>query len=405
MSKPIFPHLYSLYISGSDPVLLDSNTYNNVVQNDNANITITLPSSTEMIDSSIINFVSKGQITINANGSDTINNKISYLVQNGQTVSLCLNKLSNHWYNLNNGGSMSTSASQMIFVTVAGSDTLGDGTINSPYASVEKAMTTITNSSSEKKYTINVGPGDYYNNTIQWKTWVYIVGSSLGAVRINDEININDSSWSNPGLVNDEQAGAQNIIFTGPINIDYRANNSDHGKISFVNCAMTLTVNMLANVEDNQVFFLNCILIGGIMFKGCRIFMIASISFDNIMGSSWDTNCTFVASGGTCGNNLSLSTQGNVGLIDATLSNFYIIGNVIIDGAGTNLKTTCSSYPDNNGNLITNGAILTLLNNTKSVGYTPSEPNKWNPTPNNAQNAIDRMAALLYTLNTNIPIP
>lgn len=60
------------------------------------------------------------------------------------------------------------------------------------------------------------------------------------------------------------------------------------------------------------------------------------------------------------------------------------------------------------------GAVLTSTGSgisyqfvtTDSVGYTPAVSSYWvNPPPTTTQNALDRLAALLYTLNGNNPIP
>src|SRR5271168_2791577 len=178
---PIFPHSYALYVSGTTPISLLANTYNNIIQTDGNTIVITLPQSSGMMDSADISFTAAGgEITITAFSGDTIEGSSTFQVQAGSSCSLHLNKLTHTWYIMFNGSSGSSPLpinSQIVFVSITGNDITGNGSFNAPYATTEHAMTTITDALWEKRYVIEVGPGNYTDN-ITWKAWVYVNGST-----------------------------------------------------------------------------------------------------------------------------------------------------------------------------------------------------------------------------------
>jgi hypothetical protein len=46
------------------------------------------------------------------------------------------------------------------------------------------------------------------------------------------------------------------------------------------------------------------------------------------------------------------------------------------------------------------------IDDPSNLAYTPGDGSNWaDPDPDNIQDALDRMAALLYTLNSDTPIP
>jgi len=52
------------------------------------------------------------------------------------------------------------------------------------------------------------------------------------------------------------------------------------------------------------------------------------------------------------------------------------------------------------------GSLGVTIGMTGSLSYTPADGSHWSdPDPTNVKDALDRMAALLYTLNSNTPIP
>lgn len=57
------------------------------------------------------------------------------------------------------------------------------------------------------------------------------------------------------------------------------------------------------------------------------------------------------------------------------------------------------------GGVLAGGATKVYLNNALGTGYTPATPAEWAGAPVTTQDAIDRLAAKVYLLNGNIPIP
>lgn len=67
-------------------------------------------------------------------------------------------------------------ASQSVYVNSGGSDTVGDGSNTNPYATVGKAMASITDASLSKTYSIEIGAGRYTEVSLALKPWVFMIG-------------------------------------------------------------------------------------------------------------------------------------------------------------------------------------------------------------------------------------
>src|SRR5579872_1114076 len=63
------------------------------------------------------------------------------------------------------------SSSTMIYVNKTGNDVTGDGKLFTPFLTIQRAMTAITDSSQTKQYSVVCGPGTY-NDNFALKPWV-----------------------------------------------------------------------------------------------------------------------------------------------------------------------------------------------------------------------------------------
>ena len=69
------------------------------------------------------------------------------------------------------------SITQTVYVQKGGSDLTGNGSFGNPYLTVRKGVSSITDSSSSKPYTVIIGPGDYIETgSITIPTFVAVVG-------------------------------------------------------------------------------------------------------------------------------------------------------------------------------------------------------------------------------------
>jgi hypothetical protein len=407
--KPIFPHTYNLYISGTSPITMTDNVYNNIIQTDNNNITINLPSSATMMDSSSIMFSSGGGVlTIVPYAGDNIEGLTSITVSASGSCILNLHKAVHTWNNIMSSGGGGSSPlpfnTQTVYVSMAGNDTTGTGSITNPYLTITHAMSTITDSLWEKRYVIEVGPGNFADN-FSWKAWVYINASTTGTTRLTGNIDINDISWSVPGSHSDERSGAENITFAGTLVLNWTLQPSPFGKFYFWNCNMNN--NLLATGENpiNQIYIQGGQWFAGITYTGINVSLVGVAGFGgNITCNPSSTSAVLACTGGFLSGNLVLNSTGGTG-ITASLLEFVVTGTITLTGAGTNLSATNSSLPILNNITIAGGAVLTRLTDTYSINYVPTTPANWNGNPTSLQNALDRISSLLHTLNAGTPIP
>ena len=81
----------------------------------------------------------------------------------------------------NPGGGPSPSAMQQVFVDKGGNDATGDGSQAKPFLTIQRALTSITDATTAKRYAVIVGPGTYAD-PFNVKPWVAIEGSNSGSV-------------------------------------------------------------------------------------------------------------------------------------------------------------------------------------------------------------------------------
>lgn len=306
-----------------------------------------------------------------------------------------------------NSSGGSSSPGQIIYVRQNGSDITGNGTIESPYASITHAMSTITDAAWEKRYVIDIGPGNWADN-FSWKAWVFCKGNVVQATRLTGSININDPSWSIPGSHSDARAGAQDIAFTGTLTLDWSLNpvspGVSYGKFYFWNCNVNNNLTMIGINIINQVIYTTGFLFGGMTISG------VNVTTDGISGqtgtfliNSAPTQGSLTCFGGGTFGNLTLNYT--VGApISATLIDQPVLGAINISGAQASLSATDSSLPVQSQITLSGGATLTRLTDAYSMAYTPTNPAQWATLPTSLTNAIDRLASAVYVLRGNVPI-
>lgn len=291
------------------------------------------------------------------------------------------------------------SSSQMLYVQKSGSDITGDGTIGNPYLTIAFAMTTITDSSTNKRYVMNVGPGTFSDN-FSWVAWVFMVGASQIATRLTGNIDINNPTWGIPGPTFDERAGATDIQFSGTITLDFTLQSSQYGKFYFWNCNVNNTLNITAQGPINQVICQDGLWFGGVSTNGGQLVFNAIMGqAGNIILTTSPTTLVFSAFCGALNGNLIMNDVGGV-TATAYLFDFPILGNITLNGANVSLFATNSSLPLKANVTIAGGATLTRLTDAASLEYSPTTPSDWAlPLPSTVQEALDRLASVVAILN------
>lgn len=257
--------------------------------------------------------------------------------------------------------------SQIIWVNKAGNDTTGDGTTAKPYATVAHAMATITDALYEKRYVIYVGPGDY-NDPLDLKAWVFVVGAGYQATRINGAVTINDPSWANPGTHSDERAGFTTCVLRGTVTFDFTATGSLYGKIYLLDTNVNQTINLTAFGPVNQAVFNGGELFGGLSVTGMNM-VVCNIAFQggNISLQS-SPNCPTIVSMTGCSQpgNLTVTSTGT-NAVQAFLYNAFITGTLTVSGANASVSATSSSIPMESNIAISSGGSLIRLNSAMTA--------------------------------------
>jgi len=300
------------------------------------------------------------------------------------------------------GGGPSASATQIVYVRGGGSNITGDGTITKPYASITYAMSTITDALWEKRYMIDLGPGNWADN-FSWKAWVFIRGSTTLATRLTGTIDINDPSWAVAGSHSDERSGGLNLNFSGTMTLDFAAVSSLYGKFYFWQCNMNNLLLITGFHPVNQVIAENGFWFSGITVSGCNVtFNAVDGQGGTVTMNSSPTASAFTAYGGGQLGNLVVNYVSDLAPV-TTLIDSPVLGNITLSGAGVVLSATNSSLPVQGNIILNGGASLTRLTDAYSLGYSPTVPSNWLVVPNNVTTALDTLATTTFIdSNTHI---
>lgn len=291
---------------------------------------------------------------------------------------------------------------------------VADGSQIKPFKSIESMYTAISDASASKKYCCVVAPGTYSEAaTIRIKPYIDLVCLANDTVLINI-------------------AGGASLKW----------NNSNPGRAFFSNIA--IGSGGLELVNDNPLGASGCVLdldntqVASIVFNGrgggvdyiqlrndswvsgaCTINSAATTIFDStIIGvlTMTDVGCLIPDSYGSA---ITASLRSNYELsVSISTTNYDVwtdawgnnpISNLTINSNSSypcTFNTDASSYPNS---ITLTGSPAPVVNRTSAapgLGYTPSTPTDWaNPAPQNLQDAVDRIAALVKALNGGTPIP
>lgn len=305
-------------------------------------------------------------------------------------------------------------AAQTIFVDKSNTNTYtADGSLTKPFKSLKDMYDNITDASNSKKYCCVIAPGAY---------------SELATIRIKPYIDLTC-------LANDTVS----ITIAG--GATFKWSNNQPGRTFFSNIAILSGIEVL---NDNPSGTSGCVLdldnvqAASLVFNGrgggkdyiqlrndtliqgvCTINSAATTIFDStIIGNltMTDVGCVFPDGYGSA---ITATLRSNYEL-NLTITNTTY--DVYVDAWGNNplsslsitsnssypstFNTDSSSYPNSITLTGSPAPVLQRTSISQSIGYTPANPANWAGTaPKTTKEALDRMAALLKTLNSNLPIP
>lgn len=250
---------------------------------------------------------------------------------------------------------------QMVYVNQGGNDTTGNGSILEPYATVLKALSSITDASTTKVYNIIVGPGNY-NDNLSLKANVNISGSGnwLVATNLNGTIDLNDPSWvnsnSNGCILQGLTLNGSSVIFDFTLN-----GGSPESSIYLFESYVTNSFTMNAESGDNMAVIRGCTL-NSFTQNGMNTYMFGTENFGDVnMNLNGIIGATGEFSASNIDGSLILTAGPFIQTVDVTLYSCSI-GNMLTANNGhCHISATIDSVPIP-ANVSLSGAILTYLN-------------------------------------------
>lgn len=281
-------------------------------------------------------------------------------------------------------------ATQMIYVRKGGNDA-GTGGLDQPFATIAHAFTQCTSANTNKRYIVDVGPGNWAEN-LTWPAWVFVRGNFTLATRFTGNHNILHPSWAVPGINLDQRGGAQNINFSiGAFTLDYLAAGSQYGKFYFYSCNINNLLQVTGANPINQLIIEDGLMFGGIVASSVNIlWQGVSGQGGTITLNSSTGACSFSGYGGGTIGSLIINHTSDIAP-QAVLLDCPVVNSITIVGPGAVLYATNSSLPPRGQITIIGGGTLTRLTDAFSLQYTPNAT-YWPTPPDNVADAIDQIA-------------
>lgn len=286
---------------------------------------------------------------------------------------------------------------QEIYVSAGGSDTLNDGSILRPYATVSKAMASpvITGAS---PVLIEVGEGTY-PEAVALKPNVYVKGSGPNQTLFTGAWTADPTWAANPGAV----SGVIDAQFGGAtaVTFDFLAITAPSANVTFSDVIFG-TEGLVVNSDDNAstLTLSNCRFNGPLSLQGLNSRLLetsfrgagASIT---VLSASNTNFVVFEAIGGGTDSTVNFSSLVN-GLLTAKLIGFAIAGLVTLTGPNNTVVATSESISTSTGFAFAGGSSLANVfyySFAPGLGYDPTVPANWSTIPVNVQQALDELAA------------
>src|SRR5579859_295812 len=253
-----------------------------------------------------------------------------------------------------------------------GSDTTGSGSAINPYATVGKALSTITTASNTQRYSIMVSGITTESATVTLKPWVNIIGTGfvatrlLGVTTFTFGTNFNNTASANVVIKSLSTNGNWSLAPTGTgTNFVYFDDVLLGGSISYT--GRTSVAN-----SDN-IIFANSTPGGAVTISDVNVTSFNSEYGGDITSTISGTHTITYLSQADSLNNINITTAGGV-LNTFLAAADVILGTVTVTGTGAKFSYDPVSYPQTAISLITGGTAVTpnTIQNTPIGSVTPN---------------------------------
>jgi hypothetical protein len=288
-------------------------------------------------------------------------------------------------------------SSATVYVNVGGSDSVGDGSVTNPYLTVSYALSTIADASSDKHYSVLMGPGRYTEASLNLKPWVYVIGQAYEASYLavsSGSIGL-DPAFADGG----NRAGLVNLYLNGGTGLNW-----DLAAIGGEPTPSAVLLLDLVWVEGSVV-------VGGRpqgidFLEAYDCFLFANVALDSMLvqmqGMQFEAALALTDSLAACDGAMSASVV--EGQLQATSSGAGVVWQVSttpayggwnVTGAGAQISADAVSWPPVAIMSVDPASAASRANDAGALGYTPANPSDWAaPAPATVQEALDRLAAL-----------
>lgn len=155
---------------------------------------------------------------------------------------------------------------QVKHVAKNGNDSIADGSLGKPFATITAAMNSISDASPSKRYVIRVAPGSYTEASLALRANMFIVGDTQDSVRITGPVSLH-SSFSGSA---DNRSGFSRVMLLSAVDLDWSTVTSAAGKIYIMETAFGSTVrlyghnNAIAQAQIQSCEFYGVLTVSGI---------------------------------------------------------------------------------------------------------------------------------------------
>jgi len=290
------------------------------------------------------------------------------------------------------GSLIPPASAKEIFVAQGGSDSTGNGSLGSPFATVTHALSTVSSPTSTSPYLISVGPGVFAEATpLVLTPWTWIRGVGNYGTTLNIGSGTGALTAGSGFASADAMGGLYGLRIEGDVNLDMHAAGGAFGAtIEIAFCSMVnLNMTGRATGTDTLKLFTSFVDVTfsensvALLIEGCFLPGITvRTDYANTTSSVWSCNWTGV---------IDLDASGAFGLTFTMTGSSPFADPVNANGA-VRVAVDSVSYPSYGGLNLTGGASVFRFNDPNGLFYFPTTGGDWNTAPTTAQEAIDTLA-------------